>query len=120
MTNSNIAVLNQSAPYGKVNAQESLDMALAMSNFGQQVSLFFIEDGVFQLIEKQSPDKIQHKAYYKTFSALTFYDIDDIYVCQQSLVDRELTTSDLSIPVTLLEPNQLSAILATHAQVMVF
>ena len=95
-------------------------MALAMSNFGQQVSLFFIEDGVLQLIKQQTPDNIQHKAYHKTFAALAFYDIDNIYICQQSLQERNLTMSDLSIPVTLIEPNQLTALIAKNDQVMVF
>lgn len=120
MTASTIAILNKSAPYGTVNGQESLDMALAMSNFGQTVSLFFIEDGVLQLIKQQTPDNIQHKAYHKTFAALTFYDIDNIYVCQHSLLERNLTESDLSIAVTLMEPNQLTALIAKNDQVMVF
>lgn len=120
MTGSTIAILNKSAPYGKVNGQESLDMALAMSNFGQDVSLFFIEDGVLQLIKQQTPDKIQHKAYHKAFGALTFYDIDNIYVCQKSLLERSLTSSDLCIAVTLIAPDQLATLIGNHNQVMVF
>jgi tRNA 2-thiouridine synthesizing protein C len=112
--------MNKSAPYGRVNGQESLDMALAMSNFGQDVSLFFIEDGVLQLIKQQTSDKIQHKAYHKTFAALTFYDIDNIYVCQQSLLERGLAESDLLISVTLIEPDQLATLIAKNDQVMVF
>ena len=120
MTASTIAILNKSAPYGRANGQESLDMGLAMSNFGLDVSLFFIEDGVLQLIKQQTSDKIQHKAYHKTFAAFTFYDIENIYVCQQSLLERCLTALDLSIPVTLIETDQLSALVAKHDQVMVF
>ena len=120
MTAPTIAILNKSAPYGSINGQESLDMALAMSNFGQDVSLFFIEDGVLQLIKQQTADKIHHKAYHKTFGALSFYDIDNIYVCQQSLLERNLSATDLSIPVTLIELSQLTALITTHAQVMVF
>jgi tRNA 2-thiouridine synthesizing protein C len=120
LTASTIAILNKSAPYGTVNGQESLDMALAMSNFGQTVSLFFIEDGVLQLLKQQTSDKIQHKAYHKTFAALTFYDIDNIYVCQQSLLERNLTATYLTIPVTLIEPDHLSALIAMNDQVMVF
>lgn len=95
-------------------------MALALSNFGQNVSLFFIEDGVLQLTIKQTPETIQHKAYHKTFGALTFYDIDKIYVCQQSLRERNLVASDLCITVTLIEPDQLAALIANNEHVMVF
>jgi tRNA 2-thiouridine synthesizing protein C len=117
---STIAILNKSAPYGRVNGQESLDMALAMSNFGQDVNLFFIEDSVLQLVKRQTPDTIQHKAYHKTFAALGFYDIDNIYVCQQSLLERNLEVTDLLIPVTLIESDQLTALISESAQVMVF
>jgi tRNA 2-thiouridine synthesizing protein C len=120
LTVSSIAILNKTAPFGNINGQESLDMALAMSNFGQNVSLFFIEDGVLQLIKQQAPDKIQHRAYHKTFGALTFYDIDNIYVCQHSLLEGNLTVPDLSITVTLIEPGQLTALIDKHDQVMVF
>jgi len=95
-------------------------MALAISNFGQDMNLFFIEDGVLQLVKQQTPDTIQHKAYHKTFAALGFYDIDNIYVCQQSLLERNLEVTDLLIPVTLIEPNQLTALMSESAHVMVF
>ena len=120
MNSSHIAIINKSAPYGAINGQESLEMALALSNFGQSVSLFFIEDGVLQLLKHQSPELIQHKAYHKTFAALPFYDIDNIYVCQQSLNARSLSESGLSIEVTLVESKQLAEFIAAHNKVMVF
>ena len=73
-----IAIINKSAPYGSSNGQESLDMALAMSNFAQNVSVFFIEDGVLQLLTSQRAASIDSKAYHKTFPALEFYDIERI------------------------------------------
>lgn len=116
----NIAIINQSAPYGSSNGQESLDMALAMSNFAQDVSLFFIEDGVLQLLTSQHPGAIDNKAYHKTFSALEFYDIESIYVCKQSLTQRGLQVSQLCIPVTLMELEDLSSLLANQQHIMSF
>jgi tRNA 2-thiouridine synthesizing protein C len=115
-----IAIVNQVAPYGSSKGQESLELALAMSNFGQQVSLFFIEDGVFQLLSQQTPNSIDNKAYFKTFSALEFYDIENIYVCGQSLKMRGLTVADLCISVTLITNLMHSQLLAQHKQVLVF
>ncbi|MEP0063752.1 sulfurtransferase complex subunit TusC, partial [Paraglaciecola sp.] len=88
-----LAIINQSAPYGNSNGQESLDMAMAMSNFAQDVSLFFIEDGVLQLLSKQAPENIDARAYHKTFPALEFYDIENIYVCRHSLESRGIKVS---------------------------
>ena len=115
-----IAIINQSAPYGSSNGQESLDMALAMSNFAQNVSVFFIEDGVLQLLTSQHAASIDNKAYHKTFSALEFYDIESIYVCKQSLMQRGLKESQLCIPVILMELEDLSNLLAEQQHVMSF
>jgi tRNA 2-thiouridine synthesizing protein C len=117
---SSIAIINKSAPYGSSNGQESLDMAMAMSNFSQDVSVFFIEDGVLQLLLSQDPAAIDAKAYHKTFKALEFYDIENIYVCSQSLAQRGIQRSQLCIPVTLIEHDDLSSLLASQQHVMSF
>jgi tRNA 2-thiouridine synthesizing protein C len=118
--NATIAIINKSAPYGSSNGQESLDMALAMSNFAQDVSVFFIEDGVLQLLVSQNATTIDAKAYFKTFPALEFYDIENIYVCKKSLIQRGLQASQLCIPVTLIELDDLSILLAKQQHVMSF
>jgi tRNA 2-thiouridine synthesizing protein C len=95
-------------------------MALAMSNFAQDVSLFFIEDGVLQLLKAQDPGIIDNKAYYKTFPALEYYDIDNIYVCAQSLAERGIQTSHLCIAVSLMELDEMSELLAKQQHLMSF
>ncbi|MFT2091130.1 sulfurtransferase complex subunit TusC [Paraglaciecola sp. 2405UD69-4] len=115
-----IAIINRSAPHGTSNGQESLDMALAMSNFGQDVSLFFIDDGVFQLLSKQAPASIDAKEYHKTFPALEFYDIENIYACKHSLQSRGLQVSELCIDIKLIEPEELSNLLTCQQHVMSF
>ncbi len=120
MSPSTIAIINSSAPYGSLSGQESLDMALAMSNFAQQVSVFFIDDGVFQLLSAQHAEAVQAKAYHKTFAALEFYDIENLYVCKQSLEQRGLQVSDLCVPVCLFAQSELAELLGQHQHVMRF
>ena len=91
MNNKQVAILNCNAPFTNSNAKDALDLALIMGSFEQAVSLFFKADGVFQLINKQSPEVIDAKDFLKTFSAFEFYDIENIYVCQSSLKERGLT-----------------------------
>ncbi|WP_166423868.1 sulfurtransferase complex subunit TusC [Paraglaciecola sp. 20A4] len=120
MITKSVGIINSTAPYGVSNGQESLDLALAAANFGQDVSLFFVDDGVFQLVKSQQPLPEQGKNYSKTFPALTFYDIDDIYVCEQSLIDRQLTKSDLCIDVTSLPHDELNVRIALHDHLVRF
>ena len=95
-------------------------MALAMSNFAQDVSLFFIEDGVLQLLVEQDSQAIDANAYHKTFAALEFYDIKNIYVCKHSLELRGISPTALNIEVTLIELNELTDLLAKQQHVMNF
>jgi tRNA 2-thiouridine synthesizing protein C len=85
-----VAIVNTQAPFSTADGKEALDAALIFGSYEQATSLFFLGDGVFQVIGDQNASAIEIKDYLKTFSALAFYDIENIYVCQQSLTERNL------------------------------
>jgi tRNA 2-thiouridine synthesizing protein C len=87
--------VNRKAPYGTVYALESLEVVLIGAAFDQDVSLAFIDDGVYQLTKGQSTDAIGMKNFSPTYSALGDYDIRKIYVEKESLAARGLTVDDL-------------------------
>lgn len=115
-----IAIINKSAPYGTSNALESLDLVLAASNYTQNVSLFFIGDGVFQLLSHQDSSQLDSKNINKTLNALHFYDVEDLYVCTDSLKQRNLSLEQLSLGVTALPPTEIAALLTQHQHVLSF
>ncbi|MEP7703494.1 sulfurtransferase complex subunit TusC [Paraglaciecola sp. 25GB23A] len=118
--NTHLGVINRQGPYMGSNAQESLDLVMAMSNFGQQVSVFFLDDGVFQLLNNQSASAIERKQFTKGFAALEFYDVENIYVCATSLEERGLSASDLIIGAIVVGKDELSDLLQAHKQVINF
>lgn len=87
--------LNRKASYGTVYAIESLEVVLIAAAFDQDVSLAFIDDGVYQIVEGQNPEGIGMKNFSKTFHALGDYDINKMYVSKESLEERGLTEADL-------------------------
>lgn len=91
MSNSNkkIAILNASSTINEAS-KEALDAALIYGSYEQDISLFFQGEAVRQLLNNQSTEKVNIKNYLKTMSALEFYDIENIYVCKNSLVERGL------------------------------
>ncbi|MEW6991655.1 sulfurtransferase complex subunit TusC [Colwelliaceae bacterium 6441] len=91
LQNKTIGILNTSSPFGQSNAKDSLDVALIMGSYEQNTHLFFQGDGVWQLMDGQQPESINTKDFLKTFSAFEFYDIEKIYVCQESLTERGLS-----------------------------
>ena len=87
--------INRKSPYGSVYALESLEVVLIVAAFEQDVKLIFMDDGVFQLIKNQDPADIGMKNFSKTYAALGDYDVNQIYVDEESLKERGLTLEDL-------------------------
>ncbi|MGF1737894.1 sulfurtransferase complex subunit TusC [Photobacterium satsumensis] len=87
------------APHGIASGREGLDAVLATSAYSEDISLFFHGDGVYQLLDGQQPQGILSRDYIATFKMLELYDIEQVYVCRQSLQARGLTVGDLLIDV---------------------
>jgi len=87
--------VNRKAPYGTVYALESLEVVLIGAAFDQDVSLAFLDDGVFQLAKGQKTAAIGMKNFSPTYSALGDYEVKKIYVEKESLEQRGLTPDDL-------------------------
>ncbi|UZJ45512.1 sulfurtransferase complex subunit TusC [Marinimicrobium sp. C6131] len=83
------------APYGSSTAREALDALLASAVFGQDVGVLFINDGVFQLAQDQSPAALPQKNLASSLRALPLYDVERLYVHTPSLTERGLSMSDL-------------------------
>ena len=87
--------VNRKAPYGSVYAIESLEVVLISAAFDQDVSLAFIDDGVYQITKGQDTTGIGQKNFSKAYQALGDYDINKLYVEKESLEERGLTLDDL-------------------------
>ncbi|TYK66851.1 sulfurtransferase complex subunit TusC [Colwellia echini] len=115
-----LAIINSKAPFGSTDGKDALDIALIFGSFEQKVSLFFQGDGVYQLMAKQDGSLISIKDYLKTFSAFEFYDIEDIYVCQQSLFERNLNEKFHIDDVQVLTPREFGEAIKQHQHVLRF
>ena len=115
-----LAILNAKAPYSNNSGKDALDIALIYGSFEQPVSLFFQGDGVWQLISKQNGAIISVKDYLKTFSAFEFYDIEDIYACQTSLKERNLSTDFHIEKVQVLSQEDFADKLTSHHTILRF
>ncbi|CAA6828107.1 MAG: tRNA 5-methylaminomethyl-2-thiouridine synthase TusC [uncultured Thiotrichaceae bacterium] len=87
--------VNRKAPYGTVYALESLEVVLIAAAFEQEVSLAFIDDGVYQIAKGQNTDGIGMKNFSSTYNALGDYEVNKLYVEKESLEERGLTADDL-------------------------
>jgi len=106
--------VNRKAPYGTVYALESLETVLISAAFDQDVSVVFIDDGVFQLKKGQDTKGINMKNFSPTFRALEGYDVEKLYVEKESLEARGLSEDDLVVDVEILSTEELSKIMAAQ------
>ena len=103
--------VNRRAPYGTIYALESLEVVLIGAAFEQDVSLVFIGDGVYQLAKGQDTKGLAVKNFSPAFGALEDYDVNKLYVDQESLLARGLSESDLLVPVKILSASEMAEIM---------
>jgi tRNA 2-thiouridine synthesizing protein C len=94
--------VNRKPPYGTVYALEVLEMVLISAAFDQDVHVAFLDDGVYQIKKGQDTKELGHKNFSPTYRALEGYDIEKLYVEQESLDERGLTEADLLVPVEVI------------------
>ncbi len=103
--------VNRKAPYGSVYALEGLEVVLISAAFDQDVSLAFLDDGVYQLAKGQNPKGIETKNFSPTYRALEGYDIEKLYVERESLEARGLAEEDLLVDVQVLGAAEMAALM---------
>ena len=91
--------INRKPPHGTIYALESLEVVLIGAAFEQEVTLAFIDDGVYQLLQNQDTSAIGTKNFTPTYRALGDYDVNRIFVERESLELRGLVKEDL-MPLT--------------------
>jgi tRNA 2-thiouridine synthesizing protein C len=115
--------VNRKAPYGTIYALESLEVVLIGAAFDQDVSLAFIDDGVYQLKKNQTTtvaSGIGVKDFSKTYRALEDYDIEKLYVDQRSMKERGLTPDDLIVAVEILDDAQMAELIEQQDVILSF
>ncbi len=112
--------VNRRAPYGTIYALESLEVVLISAAFDQDVSLAFVDDGVYQLKKGQQTKGIETKNFSPTYRALDGYDVEKLYVERESLEARGLTADDLIVDVEVLGSGELGKLMDEQDVVMSF
>ena len=106
------------APHGTIYSYEALETVLIMAAYDQDVSMVFIDDGVYTLKRDQDTTDLKIKGYMKTFTALDDYDVEKLYVDRQSLEERGLTQDDLIVEVEILDSAEIGKLMAQQEAII--
>ena len=95
-TNKKILLVCRKAPYGNSLSREAIDVALAASAYEQDITIAFIGDGVFQLLDKQDGEEIEQKNQAKMISAFSLYEIENIVIDKDAIEKLEALLKEAS------------------------
>ena len=116
-----VAFVFSSAPHGSSAGREGLDALLATSALTEDIGVFFIGDGVFQILAGQQPQTILMRDYIATFKVLPLYDIESIWICATSMQERGLgENTPLVLEATRLTSDRLREELSHYDTVLTF
>jgi tRNA 2-thiouridine synthesizing protein C len=112
--------VNRKAPYGTIYALESLEVVLIAAAFDQDVSLAFLDDGVYQVVKGQHTKGIDVKNFSPTYRALEGYDIEKLYVEKESMEARGLKEDDFIVPVKVVNAQEMADLMQSQDVVFSF
>ena len=112
--------INRKAPYGTIYALESLEVVLIAAAFDQDVSLAFLDDGVYEIIKGQQTRTIDVKNFSWTCRALGGYDSEKSYVEKESMEARGLKEEDFIVPVKVISAKEMADLMDSQDVVLSF
>ena len=117
-----LAFLFRTAPHGNAISREGLDALLAATAFcdEEDIGVFFIDDGVLNLLDRQNPELLLQKDFIRNFKLLDLYDIEQRFVCADSLDQYNLQTEQLIISAEKIDRTSLINKLSQAEKVFTF
>jgi|SaaInl8_120m_RNA_FD_contig_61_1014324_length_1156_multi_9_in_0_out_0_2 tRNA 2-thiouridine synthesizing protein C len=87
----------RNAPHGTIYVYEGLEVKLIMAAYDADISVVFMDDGVFALKQGQNTDELGVKGFEKTYGVFVDYEIENVFVDRQSMEERGMTVDDLLV-----------------------
>jgi tRNA 2-thiouridine synthesizing protein C len=108
------------APYGSVYTAEGFRTIMGVAVFEMDISVIYLDDGVYAVVKDQNPAKLDMKPLGDGFPMLPEFDVNKFYVHDESLAERGLTPDDLVMDVEIVDGPQIAEILETAGKVLSF
>jgi len=115
-----ILIINRSAPYGSSLAREGLDYVLTSAAYDQDICLLFSGDGLFQLLKEQQPKQINLKSQIGAMEILPLYDIENLLVIEEDLLERNIKLGNLGMEVKIIKRSEVSQLINSQDKVLSF
>ena len=115
-----VTVLMRKAPYGSVYTAEGFRSMMGIGVFEMDISVLFVDDGVYALVKGQNPETLDMKPLGDGFPMLPEFGVTKFYVHEGSLSERGLTRDDLVMDVESLDDAGVAQVLESSGIVLPF
>jgi len=115
-----VAVLMRKAPYGSVYAAEGFRSIMGTGVFEMDISVVFVDDGVYALVKGQNPAGLDMKPLGEGFPMLPDFGVTKFYVHDRSLSERGLAPDDLVMDVEVVDDAGVAHVLKSCGIVLPF
>ncbi|OBW90760.1 sulfur relay protein TusC [Gallibacterium genomosp. 3] len=117
-----VAFVFTQAPYGNSKVREGIDALLALSAYcdEDEICVFFLHDGVLNLLAEQKAEILLQKETSSMLKLLTLYEIEQCFVSKEDLLRYQLTDKKLLLSVNIVEKSDLFQILRQAEKVLTF
>lgn len=115
-----VAVLMRKAPYGSVYTAEGFRSIMGIGVFELDISVVFVDDGVYALVKGQNPEELDMKPLGDGFPMLADFGVTKFYVHDQSLRERGLVPGDLVMDVAIVDSAEMAQVLESSGVVLPF
>ncbi len=102
-------IIIQSTALSGIEFKEAIDLGLVCAAFDQQVNLIFVDAGINNLIKNQSSQILKDKSQVDILKGLEFYDIDNIWLENETFDKNQLSLSELIDSVQLKAGEEINA-----------
>ncbi|MBF0165023.1 MAG: DsrE family protein [Magnetococcales bacterium] len=118
-------------PHGSIYVYEGLEVKLIMAAYDADISVVFMDDGVFAVKQGQDTKALGIKGFAATYGALVDYEISQVYVDRKSMEDRGMTEDDLLVigededteePIKpqVIDSDEIAAMMAEQHNILAF
>lgn len=115
-----IMFVMQRPPHGTIYPYEGLEFILISGAYDQDLSLVFLGDGIYNLKKDQDMSGVGIKGFVKTYRSLEGYDIEKIYVDEDSMKERGLSPDDLVVDVEVKSAKEIGQMMNQQDAVFPF
>ena len=115
-----VAILMRKAPYGSVYTAEGFRSMMGIGVFEMDISVLFVDDGVYALVKGQDPTALDMKPIGDGFPMLADFGVTKFYVHDGSLAERGLSREDLVMDVEIVDNERAARILDSNGLVLPF